>query len=93
VHTDIRINARLTGPDAIQFQELLDRSGHSASDLLREALREYHAAHLRPRRDPLQLLEGYIGGGDGPEDLATHYKQYLTEALEDKIPLQVQETP
>lgn len=88
---DIRINARLTGPDAARFQELLDRSGGSASDLLRDALREYHAAHVRPRRDPLDLLAGYIGAGEGPEDLSASYKDYLTEALEHKLPLRVQE--
>ncbi|MFT4178567.1 MAG: hypothetical protein QM612_03775 [Thermomonas sp.] len=91
--TDVRINARLTGEDALRYQQLLERSGGSASDLLRDALREYHAAHLRPKRDPLALLAGYIGAGDGPEDLSSNYKAYLTEALEDKIPLRVQDGP
>ncbi|MDR0634790.1 MAG: ribbon-helix-helix domain-containing protein [Azoarcus sp.] len=89
--SDVRINARLSGADAAQFQELLERSGLSVSDLLRDALREYHASHMRPRRDPLALLAGYIGAGEGPEDLSAHYKNYLTEALENKIPLSVQE--
>lgn len=88
---DIRINARLTGPDAARFQELLERSGGSASDLLRDALREYHAAHVRPQRDPLGLLAGYIGDGDGPEDLSANYKSHLAEALEHKLPLRVRE--
>ena len=90
--TDVRINARLTGPDAARFQELLERSGLSASDLLRDALREYHALHVPPRRDPLALLAGYIGAGEGPEDLSANYKAYLTEALEDKLPMRVQDT-
>jgi len=89
--TDIRINARLSGEDAARYQELLAKSGLSASDLLRDALREYHTAHVRPARDPMALLAGYIGSGDGPEDLSARYKQYLTEALEGKIPLSVQE--
>lgn len=89
--SDVRINARLTGEDAARFRQLLERSGGSASDLLRDALREYHAMHLRPQRDPLELLAGYIGTGDGPEDLSSNYKAYLTEALEDKIPLRVQD--
>lgn len=90
--TDIRINARLTGPDAARFQELLERVGGSASDLLRDALREYHAAHVRPQRDPLGLLAGYIGAGEGPQDLSARYKEYLAEALEHKLPLRVQES-
>lgn len=89
--SDVRINARLTGEDAARFRQLLERSGGSASDLLRDALREYHAMHLRPQRDPLELLAGYIGTGDGSEDLSSNYKAYLTEALEDKIPLRVQD--
>ena len=89
--SDVRINARLSGDDAARFQELLEKSGLSASDLLRTALREYHAAHVRPSRDPLALLTGFIGSGEGPEDLSARYKDYLTESLENKIPLSVQE--
>jgi hypothetical protein len=89
--SDIRINARLSGADAARFQELLSRSGMPASDLLRDALREYHSAHVRTQRDPVALLVSYIGSGEGPEDLSVRYKDYLTEALEEKIPLMVQE--
>jgi len=88
---DVRINARLTGADAARFQELLDGSGVSASELLRAALREYHRAHARARRKPLDLLAGYIGAGAGPQDLSANYKSYLTEALENKLPLEVHE--
>jgi len=88
---DVRINARLTGADAAQFQELLASSGVSASELLRAALREYHRAHTRTKRKPLDLLAGYIGAGEGPQDLSANYKSYLTEALERKIPLAVHE--
>ena len=90
---EIRINARLTGEDAKRFRELQRREGLSASDLLRDALREYHAAHTKPVRDAASLLEasGFLGGGDGPEDLSTRYKSYLTEALEEKLPLRVHE--
>jgi hypothetical protein len=86
---DVRINARLTGADAVQFQELLDSSGVSASELLRVALREYHRAHVRSKRKPLDLLAGYIGAGEGPQDLSANYKSYLAQALERKIPLAV----
>jgi hypothetical protein len=88
---DIRINARLSGADAVQFRELLNHSGLSASDLLRNALREYHASRVHAPRDPLALLATYIGSGEGPEDLSARYKEYLSEALEEKIPLSVHE--
>ena len=90
---EIRINARLTGADARRFRELQKREGLSASDLLREALREYHGAHAKRRADPAALLHaaGFVGGGDAPADLSTRYKDYLTEALEQKTRLRVQE--
>jgi uncharacterized protein YciW len=86
---DIRVNARLTGADAARFQELLDGSGVSASELLRAALRQYHRERVRGKRKPLDLLAGYIGAGAGPQDLSAHYKAYLTETLEHKMPLAV----
>lgn len=91
--SDIRINARLTGEDAARFQELPRRSGHSASELLRDALREYHAARQRPRRNPLELLAGYIATGEGPEDLSTRYKEYLATVFQEKFPIHVQHEP
>ncbi|MDR3322760.1 MAG: hypothetical protein LBS89_00950 [Zoogloeaceae bacterium] len=81
----VRINARLSGQDALHFRELQHLSGRSSSDLLRDALREYHATHVRAQRDPLALLAGYIGAGDGPEDLSSRYKAYLDEALDNKV--------
>ena len=90
---EIRINARLTGDDARRFRDLQRREGLSASDLLREALREYHSARTTPAVDAQALLQrsGFLGGGEGPADLSTRYKDYLTEALDDKIPTRVQD--
>ena len=90
---EIRINARLTGADAKRFRELQRREGLSASDLLRDALREYHASRTKPVRDAASILaaSGFLGGGEGPEDLSTRYKSYLTDVLEEKLPLRVQE--
>ena len=90
---EIRINARLTGEDARRFRELQRRGDISASDLLRDALREYHAARSKPRMDAAKLLgaSGFLAGGEGPVDLSTRYKSHLTDALEDKIPLRVSE--
>ncbi len=91
--SEIRINARLVGEDARRFRELQRRHGFSASDLLREALREYHEAHAKWRVNAAKILQasGFIGGGEGPADLSTRYKTYLTDALEKKVPLMVHE--
>lgn len=90
---EIRINARLTGKDAQDFRALQKREGLSASDLLREALREYRLSRTRQRADAAGLLAatGFVGGGEGPRDLSTRYKDYLTDALERKTPRRVQE--
>jgi len=83
--TDIRINARLTGPDATRFRALLGQSGRSASDLLRDALREYQTHRLAPKRNAADLLADFVGAGEGPEDLSLNYKMYLTEGLSHKL--------
>ncbi len=90
---DLRINARLTDEDARRFRELQQREGLSASELLRNALREYHAARIRPRANAEALLAatGFIGAGDGPVDLSTRYKDYLGEALDNKLAMHVQD--
>jgi len=82
---DIRINARLSGNDAIHFQTLLKQSGRSVSELLREALREYHTSRLAPKRNPTELLADFVGSGEGPEDLSVRYKAYLSEGLAHKL--------
>ena len=91
----IRINARLTGEDARRFIELTQgEGGLSASDLLRDALREYYARHARSRPNAFELMQssGYIGGFDGPADLSTDYKSHLAAVLEEKFPSTINET-
>jgi hypothetical protein len=91
---EIRINARLTGEDARRFRELQKREGLSSSDLLRDALRVYHASRTRPKANAMKLLSasGFIGGGEGPADLSERYKDYLSESLEQKLPMRVQDS-
>lgn len=91
---EIRINARLTGDDARHFLELQRREGNrAASDLMRAALREYYAAHAKPKAGAFSMMSdsGFIGGGEGASDLSTRYKSILTESLADKYPTRVAE--
>ena len=91
---EIRINARLTGEDARHFLELQRREGNrAASDLLRDALREYYAAHAKPKAGAFSMMSesGFIGGGEGSRDLSTRYKSILTDSLDDKYPTRVAE--
>jgi len=88
---DVRINARLSGHDAIRFQTLLKQSGRSASELLREALREYHTSRFEPKPDPVELLADFVGAGEGPADLSARYKAYLGDSLAHKLAGYVQD--
>lgn len=90
---DIRINARLTGEDARKFLELQRDGDRAASDVLRDALREYYDAHAKPRPNAFTLMSasGFIGGGEGAPDLSTNYKTYLTDSLAEKHPHRVNE--
>lgn len=90
---DVRINARLTGKDAERFSQLLEKEGKTASELLRAALREYHARHLPvvPDASAVFARHGFVAGGEGPVDLSSRYKDYLDEALETKHRWRVQE--
>jgi len=83
--SEVRLNVRLTGRDAADFQDLLKRSGNSVSEVLREALREYRSRRIGHKPDPAQLLSGFVGSGEGPEDLSLHYKQYLSAGLAQKL--------
>ncbi len=93
----VRINARLTGEDARHFIEMTQgEGGRNASDLLRDALREYYARHAKARPNAFELMQasGYIGGFDAPADLSSRYKDYLSAALEEKhSALRINEPP
>lgn len=84
----IRINARLTGDDARRFKELQKLDKRSSSELLREAVREYHVRHVKPCKNAWQIMteSGFIGCGDGPADLSTNTRKYMDEALAEKYP-------
>ncbi|MFA5684590.1 MAG: ribbon-helix-helix protein, CopG family [Lysobacteraceae bacterium] len=83
---EIRLNARLVGEDAERFRALMRSEGLSTSDLLRTALRHYHAARQRAAASPLAAFEhsGFLAGADGPPDLSGDYKRHLSAALETK---------
>ena len=73
----IRINARLTGEDAQRLIELTQgESGLSASDLRRDALREYYARHAKARPNAFELMQdsGYSGGFDASAGMSSGYK-------------------
>lgn len=84
--SDIRVNARLTGEDARRFKELQDRENWSATDVIRETVREYHRKTGKPRKSVYEVFResGLIGSIKGPPDLSTNTRKYIVEVLDRK---------
>lgn len=78
-----RINARFSPQDEARVRELAATTKKSTSEVLREAVREYHARHVKPQKNAYEMMmeTGFIGCGDGPPDLSSRYKHYLAESL------------
>lgn len=75
-----RVNARLDHGYAAKLKVLVERRGGSVTEALKYAIdvgyREVTTAQTRRR-----LLDGLVGAFEGPEDLSTNYKEYLSESL------------
>jgi len=86
--SDTRINVRLSGEDAENFQYLLKQSGESVSNVVRAALHAYGARQLSPAPNPARLLDNFVAAGEGPEDLSVNtkcsheYDEYLQRKVE-----------
>ena len=77
-----RINARLDDETASRLERLQEKTGKSASAILKEALRQYLDSVEGPARPYDALLaSGFIGSGTGEPNLSTDYKRILTESL------------
>lgn len=91
--SDMRINARLDEQTAYDLQFLRQELGDtSVTDALKYALQRA-AQELRDRvkakrQKQIWRESGFIGSSSGPEDLSTHYKQYLAQRLDEKYPPQ-----
>lgn len=83
---EIRVNARLTGDDARRFKEVQASKKLSASDVIRETVRDYHVRNMKPRKSSYEILResGLIGSMKGPPDLSTNKRKYVLEVLERK---------
>ena len=80
--SELRVNARLVGEDARRFKELQERERWSATDVIRETVREYHKRTGKPRKSAWEIMSesGLIGSmKDAPPDLSTNKKKYLDE--------------
>ena len=82
----MRINARLEDEYAEKLEYIKKQNHLSTTEVVKQGI---DLLYLRSKAKPSEkiraLLESdFIGCSEGPEDLSTHYKQYLTESLAEK---------
>lgn len=82
----MRINARLDDDRVEKLKQLQSLTRLSASEIVKRAIDLlYRQQAGRPREKLNALLSSdFVGCAEGPEDLATRYKHYLTRDLETK---------
>ena len=82
----MRINARLDDELGRKLETLCRVTGLARSEVLREALRRYHAEVTAEHQRPGARIRatGFVGCGDGPEDLSERYKEHLAEGAASK---------
>jgi hypothetical protein len=87
--SDYRINARLDEEAVEDLQLLKDTLGDtSTTNILKYSLQrsaeEIRAMKKARQQKKVWRESGFIGSFDGPEDLSSNYKKYLTEVVNDK---------
>ncbi len=82
----MRINARLDDNRAKKLTQLQASTRLGTSEIVKRAIDLLHREQAERSRDKLDALlsSDFVGCAEGPEDLASNYKQYLTQSLEEK---------
>ncbi len=78
---DMRVNARLDEDSEEKLAYLEKETGLSVSEIMRRAIASYYSRFRNDNADPAMALikAGFIGCGEGPEDLSTNFKEHLQE--------------
>jgi len=80
----MRVNARLDDESANHLEYLTQTTGLGISHVLRESVAHYYR-HVRAQRPGLTHFGPLIGKGDsGRSDIASNWKRYIGEAIEEK---------
>lgn len=83
----MRVNARLDDEAVEQIEYLVAATGEGISHVVRESLAHYYR-HVKAQKKRLVHLGPLIGKGDsGRSDIASNWKKYLGESLEEKYGL------
>ncbi len=82
----MRINARLDKEHSEKLEQLRKQLKLSISDVVKEAIDiMYEKSHLQAEKKIQSLVtSGFVGCAEGPEDLASNYKQYSLQDLNAK---------
>lgn len=82
----MRINARLDEEHSRKLEHLKDVHNKSVSDILKQAIDLLYEQNTSvPKKQLSRLLDSeFIGVAEGPESLASDYKQELRSGLEKK---------
>ena len=82
----MRINARLDADRVEKLKQLQSLTRLGVSEIVKRAIDLLYRQQAGRSRDKLDALlsSDFVGCAEGPEDLASQYKQYLTRDLESK---------
>lgn len=79
----MRINARLDDTTSRKLSYLQKLTGWGVSEIVRKALETYYRHFKNTQAQSAKLLaeSGFIGCGEGPENLSETYKQHLVDDM------------
>ena len=82
----MRINARLDEDRKRKLEYLMRVTGLRVSDIIKQAIDALYERSERAGSRPGQLLtgSGFVGCGEGPEDLSASYKDALPVSMRAK---------
>lgn len=82
----MRINARLDDARVEKLKQLKSLTRLGVSEIVKRAIDLLHRQQAGRSREKLDALlsSDFVGCVEGPEDLASQYKHYLTQDLEHK---------
>ena len=85
---EYRVNARLGRSHATKLEYLTAKHSLSVSEVVKVSIDQLYEATRSREKRPYDIMRetGLIGCGDGPVDLSSRYKEYLTEEMNAKYP-------
>jgi hypothetical protein len=84
--SEYRVNARIDAVLAQKLEYLTEKHALSVSEVIKASIDHLYRATYASAKQPYEaMLEtGFIASGDGPEDLSSEYKKYLSHSWREK---------